>query len=52
MRIPSRVTRSLTSFLVSARNAPLISFSRSSNWLASLSLASALTRSVSMSLSC
>ena len=38
-----------TSFLVSDLNAPLISFSRPSNWLASFSLASALTRSVSAS---
>ncbi len=44
--------RCLTSFLVSARNAPLISFSRPSNWLASFSLASALTRSLSASRSC
>ena len=44
--------RSRTSFLVSARNAPLISFSRPSNWLASFSTASALTRSVSDSRSC
>ena len=52
MRLPSAMIRCRTSFLVSARNAALISFSRSSNWLASLSLASALTRSVSASRSC
>ena len=49
MRTPSAMIRSRTSFLVSARNAPLISFSRPSNWLASFSVASALTRSVSVS---
>ena len=52
MRTPSRMIRSRTSFLVSARNAALISFSRPSNWLASFSWASALTRSVSVSRSC
>ena len=44
--------RSRTSFLVSERNAALISFSRPSNCSASFSLASALTRSVSASRSC
>ena len=52
MRIPSRMTRSRTSFLVSDRNAALISFSRPSNCSASFSMASALTRSVSASRSC
>ena len=32
IRTPSRMIRSRTSFLVSDRNAPLISFSRPSNW--------------------
>ena len=44
--------RSRTSFLVSARNAALISFSRPSNCSASFAWASALTRSVSASRSC
>ena len=46
------MTRSLTSFLVSDRNAALISLSRPSNLLPSCSLARALIRSVSVSLSC
>ena len=52
IRTPPEMMRSRTSFLVSARNAALISFSRPSNWLDSFSLASALTRSVSFSRSC
>ena len=52
IRTPSRMIRSRTSFLVSARNAALISFSRPSNWPASFSMAIALTRSVSFSRSC
>jgi len=40
------MTRSRTSFLVSDRNAPLISFSRPSNWPPSRSTPRALTRSV------
>ena len=52
MRTPSEMIRSRTSFLVSDRNAALISFSRPSNCSASFSLASALTRSVSASRSC
>ncbi len=44
--------RSRTSFLVSARNAPLISFSRPSNRTPSRSMARVLTRSVSDSRSC
>ncbi len=52
MRTPSRMIRSLTSFLVSERNAALISFSRPSQASPSRSAASALTRSVSASRSC
>ena len=52
MRTPAEMIRSRTSFLVSDRNAALISFSRPSKGSASLSLASALTRSVSASRSC
>ena len=52
MRTPSLMIRSRTSFLVTARKAALISFSRPSNWLASFSAVSALTRSVSVSRSC
>ena len=52
MRTPSLMTRSRTSFLVSERNAALISFSRPSNCSPSLATARALTRSVSVSRSC
>ena len=49
MRIPSRMTRSRTSFFVSDRKAALISLSRPSNSSASFSWARALTRLVSAS---
>ena len=42
MRTLSRRMRSRTSFLVSARKAPQISFSRPSNWAASFSAADSL----------
>ena len=49
MRMLSRRMRWRTIFLVTDRNAPLISFSRPSNWLASFSFAESLMRSSSLS---
>ena len=52
MRTLSRRIRWRTTFLVSARKAPEISFSRPSNWPASAALTSSLSASVASSRSC
>ncbi len=49
MRILSRRMRCRTTFLVTARKAPEISFSRPSNWPASAALTSSLSASVASS---